>query len=141
MLRVGRRTEDRIHQRQAGHDLRIGGVGADVDDRHQVFAGRRELNLAVVAPFGLVVDADHHVLGLARRFSGRTRDECRHGAEQRQRKESFHHGHLVSKGLPRWSADSCFAPLHCIVRCQATVPGAPARVNQSCCPGRDVLTE
>ena len=66
---IGRRAEYRIHQRQAGDDLRIGGFGADVDNRHQVLAGRRELNFAVVAPHDFIVDADHHVLGLARQHA------------------------------------------------------------------------
>ena len=79
---IGRRPEYRIHQRQAGDDLRVRGVGTDVNDRHRVLPGRRKLNFSVAAPRHLVVDADHHVLGLARNraLHGCASSERRHGA-------------------------------------------------------------
>ena len=98
---VGWRTEDRVHQGQTGDDPRIGRVGADVDDRHRVLAGRQQLQLAVLAPGGLVVDADHHEFGLALRhgIGARTGREACHGHDQRGRDDSIHSGLHLMDGL------------------------------------------
>ncbi len=99
---VGRRAEDRVHQRQAGHDLRVGGVGADVDDGHRVVARRQQLQLAVFAPGDLVVDADHHELGLARHGRGvRTSHEQGRGRDERKQGDAIHCCLQSTPTLPR----------------------------------------
>ena len=94
---VSRRAEDRIRERQRRDDLRVGGIGTDVDDRDYVLAGRAEHELPARVPRRLVVNADDHVLGLTRQraIHGCTSGERRRGAHQRQSKKSIHHGLLV----------------------------------------------
>ena len=135
---VGGWAEDRVRQRQGRHDLGVGGVSADIDDRHQVLARRRHLQFAVPVPGRLVVQTHHHELRLAWRRRCGARRQNSYGAQQCNL-DDFHRGSprfLLGPGAGRDVGARCTHARGSIRLAGALSIACVGRIRRSVSPGR-----